>query len=262
MTSRNPFIECNSALLTEEGTFELPQSFHNNNQRRNTNADMISTRNNCNETSSMHDSFSTVGTFTDDYGEPDVSLRSYRSETLSPPCSCSNMSQEEANDLLHERIADLEYVSELNVGKCTFMAGGDHKLEISIRGDGNAVVVSTVVQSLDHSDVLQGHKKSNQCQGLYSLMTLMMKHNAILKRAAAHNENEGGHIGLYDGKFVFFANLPMTVLSSKRKLERVLDDLILKAVEISKDFAKVQESAKAKRLRRKFLIRAYNKTLL
>lgn len=253
-----PFIECNSALLTEEGTFTLPPSFHNNNQQRNNNANMIASLSNAaaaNETtSSLHDSFSTLGTITDDYGEPDISLRSYRSDYLS-----HKMSQEDANDLLQERVASLEcHGCEVKNGKCTFTVGGDHKMEISIRGDGNAVVVSTVVQSLDHSDVL--HKKSGN-QGSYSLMTLMMKHNAILKRAA-RNENEEGHIGLYDGTFVLFANLPITVLSSKRKLEGVLDDLTLKAVEISKDFAKVQETTKAKRLRRRFLIRAYNKTLL
>jgi hypothetical protein len=212
--------------------------------------------------SSMHASFSTVETCNAaaDNGEHDVSLRSYKSESHSP-FSCSNMSQEEANDLLQERIADLDYVSEFTGGKCTFLAGGDHQIEVSIRGDGNAVVVSTVVLSLDHSDFLQGHQKSNQCLGSYSLMTLMMKHNAILKRAA-HNENEGGFIGFYDGRFVLCVNLPMTVLSSQRKLKCVLYDLILKAVEISKDLPKVQESSKTKRLLRKFLIRAYNKTLL
>lgn len=199
----------------------------------------------------MGDSSSSLGTFTDDYGEGDVSLQSYRSESCLSS-SYNRISQEDANVLLQIRIAEYgtltndvgRYVSRS--AKYTFVLGGGRKIDVNIRGDASTVVFSTVVHNLNHGDILRGAKKNNQRHGgSYSLMTLMMKHNATLARIAAH-PNQRGHIGVYDGKFMLFGNAPVAVLSNKRRLDCILDDLLLKAIEISKDFANVEKSSKSK----------------
>lgn len=222
----------------------------------------------------MNDSFSTLATFTDDYGEEDFSLRSYRNESSSSASSssqyCNNsVAQQDANELLlQSQVTEFHRSASKNQqcvsrgGRCTFIAGGTHKIEVSLRGDSSAIVISTEVHNLHQGDVVKGQKKMNHCQsGSYSLMTLMMKHNAILERAAP-SEYEREHIGVHDGKFVLFAIVPIAVLSNKKLLERSLDNFILKAVEISKDFSKAEKSRKAKLLRRKLLMRAYNRTML
>ena len=188
-------------------------------------------------TSMLGDSSSSI--VTDDYGECAVSLRSYRSSN--PEIDQTfGLSQQGANELLQERLREFALSSgTLHVacnGKCTFVAGGDHTIDISIREDTKNVDISTVVHKGKHAQ--KTHRRSGAS---YSLMTKMTKHNALLSQAATgRSRPDACRVGVFDGSFILFSNMSISMLSSNWKLELVLDDFILKAAEIGTDFASSQ----------------------
>ena len=113
-----------------------------------------------------------------------------------------------------------------------FLAHRVHSIDVSIRDDTKAVVISTVVHIKKH--VL---RKSNHHWGAsYSLMTKMMKHNTFLNQVA-RDKTGAGRVVVYDGTFILFFNMSLSVLSSNWKLKLVLDNFMLKAVQSSKNFA-------------------------
>ena len=191
-----------------------------------------------NNTSMLGDSFSSMATTVDDYGECDICLRSYHSSNPGID-KTFGLSQQEANQLLQERLrksalssGDLHVASN---GRCTFVTAGDHTVDVSIRDDTMAVVISTVVHKGTH--VLKNHLRSGTS---YSLMTKMMKHNALLSRAGTGSKPDASHVNVYDGTFILFSSIGLSALSSTSQLQLVLDDFIFKAVQIRTDFANKQ----------------------
>ena len=175
------------------------------------------------------DSLSSITSTEDDYGECDVSLRSYHSSN-SGIDETFGLSQQEASELLQERLHACELSSRnLHVasnGKCTFVAGGDqHTIDVSIRGDTKAVDISTVV-----------HKGEHVFKTSYSLMTKMMKHNALLSQAGTESKPDACRVDVYNGTFILFSSIGLSTLSSTSQFELVLDDFISKAVQIRTDF--------------------------
>ena len=202
----------------------------------------------------------------DDYGECDISLQSYQ-RTSSGVDETIGMSKQEAKELLQGRLelfglCSGEHLHVGSSGKFTFAAAGDHMIEVCIRDDNKAVILSTVVHKGKHGGLL-ADRKSHRSYCSYSLMTKMMKYNTFLLRSrgvAGGKPDTAGRIDVYDGTFVFFSNMSLSVLSSNGTLELLLDDFILKAVEISKDFAKVRDTTTTK-LRRRLLVRSYDNVL-
>ena len=192
-----------------------------------------------NTTSMLGDSFSSIMTTEDDYGECDISLRSYHSSKPGID-KTFGLSQQEANQLLQERLrksalssGDLHVASN---GRCTFVTAGDHTVDVSIRDDTMAVVISTVVHK--GKDVHKTHRPSGAS---YSLMTKMTKHNALLSQAATgRGKPDSCRVGVYAGSFFLFSNMSLSMLSSNWELELVLGDFIVKAAQIGKDFANTQ----------------------
>ena len=202
--------------------------------------DFANTQRRCPEaavTSMPGDFFSSV--MTDDYDERDVSLRSYH---ISNPGidETFGLSQKGAHELLRERLCafaissgDLQVASD---GKCTFVAGGNHTIDLSIRDDTKAVVMSTVVHKGKYA-----HKTHRRSGALYSRMTKVMKHNALLSQAATGRDKPVAYrIGVNDGTFILFSNTSISMLSSNWKLSLVLDDFVLKAVQIGRDLGITQ----------------------
>ena len=203
---------------------------------------------------------STTSMTSDDYGEFDFSLRSYLSSTPGVD-KTFGFTHVEAIDLLNERVGGLRgLLGELEVnfdksGKCWFgsTAGDDFTVDISIADDTKAVVVSTVVhrvRSAPATDSQTIGAFSNQAAGQsYSLMTKMMKHNALLKA----NPSDAGICGhIYrskEGHFVFVCSMSLRVLFRDGKLKKGLHDFILTAMSIKWDFKKV--SGKRLGMRRK-----------
>lgn len=188
------------------------------------------------------DTASTMSSTADDYGECDASLMSYRSETLHQELEFP--SRQEASGFLFESLRNFGPCSDQitktseNGRYCFFASGHEKKIEINIRSDLKAIVFTTVVHEVKHSELL--HKRGRGRGTQYSLMTKMMKFNTLLNRASA------GQIGSYEGRFVFFRNLSLAVLRTGN-LSEFLEDYILKAVEVSLDFALAGKS-KTRRL--------------
>ena len=192
-----------------------------------------------NNTSMLGDSFSSMATTVDDYGECDICLRSYHSSNPGID-KTFGLSQQEANQLLQERLRVLALSSgDLYVasnGRCTFVTGGDNTVDVSIRDDTKSVVISTVVHKVE--DV---HKTRRHCGASYSLMTKMMKHNALLSQAATgRGKPDTCRVGVYDGIFFLFSNMSLSMLSSDWKVELAMDDFLLKTAQIGTDFGNTQ----------------------
>ena len=170
-------------------------------------------------------------TMADDYGECDVSLRSYHSSNPGID-KTFGLSQQEANELLQERLQAFA----LSSGDRHDATNGKYTFDVSIRDDTKAVVISTVVHKGKHAG--KNHRHSGAS---YSLMTKMMKHNALLSQAATGSKTDPCRVDVYDGTFILFSNMSLSVLSSNWELELVLDEFILKAAKIGTDFASTQQ---------------------
>lgn len=240
-----------------------------------------STRTLC--TTICHEYFSTLSTYdADDCGEHDISLRRHQYELSGrTEPSSSLQSKDEITDLLEEQMADIGSASGRKLHRCISRRGShctlntinddDEKVAVRIKGDSAraVVVISTVVHILNLGDstlVSTSHQnKKTKLKGSYTLMTKMMKYNTTFKNTPTWGcKADGGrYIACYDGKFVLFANVEASILSSGGgKLGSVVDAFISKAAEVSKDFATAPEADDAKSRRRRFLIKAYNKTML
>ena len=170
-----------------------------------------------------------------DYGEGDVSLRSYKCEA---DPTLAALPLQNANELLYASLLKFgpsadKITSSTASGKYTFlMPGHGMKIEVSLREDIRMIQISTVVhQEVKQSDLF------NQRRGAgshYSLLTKMMRFNVLLNRTG------GGKIGAYGGSFVFFQHLNLLVLheGGGKLLQRMLEDYILQTVEISRDFGR------------------------
>lgn len=253
------------------------------------------------EQRTMHDSFDTISTVcssVDDYGEEDVSLQSYGiDESSGSSSACSALTALEVtrnknaanrhHELLQTRMSQF---FESGSGKPQQLCGSTrrgswntlavksegHKIEFSTRGETASVFrVSTVVHKVKkqwHIANKHGNMKK-QRPAPYSLMTKMMKHNAILKRSASKDSHNGGsalvvgneHItAAHNGSFFFSANVNVSVLSRQDTFDSIIDDFMSKTNAIEKDLAKATQglgSTSAKLRRRKRLLAAYHRTM-
>jgi hypothetical protein len=184
----------------------------------------------------------------DDFGECDYSLASYKSDFESSPAA---LSPEEANELLYESLKEYppftnQIMEHMIGGSCspresyTFTAGHDLMIKVQIRNDVQGILFSTVVHKLDYQQDLSPRRRSskagrNGSQGsYYALLTKMMKCNALLGRTTG-----GGRVvSAGEGSFVFFQDVDMGVLydAKRGKLQIMLEDFLLKAMEIRRDF--------------------------
>jgi hypothetical protein len=229
------------------------------------------------QSSSMREHFSALSTC-DDYGEEDFYLKSYRrTEEESSTSGSSGAGSSAAgapssypNTKLENRLAEFESedMPLLRSGDRTlFVTSSNLSIELKIGKDSknmDVVVISAVVHDTSNGKVLNvNDKKVQLLQGSYSLMTKMMKHNTALQRASNWGDaEEASHLGAYGGKIVFAANVSTSALSNKRKFGLVLDEFVSKASDFSNDFAQTSKSAESRLLRRRFLMKAYNKTML
>lgn len=192
----------------------------------------------------------------DDYGECDVSLQNYRADVGRQAASSSslcleNMSSKDSTLLqqcLRKFGPSSSHLDVSETGKCSFVTAGGHKFELCIQGAGstkNSVSMSVVIHKVKHT---HAQTTSSSSRGSYSLMTKMMKYNTKMNRQTA------GHIGTFGGTFIFFKNADVSVLTSEGRLESVLKDFMLKAVELSNEFRKTKDDIE---MRKKHLKRRH-----
>lgn len=178
----------------------------------------------------------------DDYGECDRSLASYKRDSMS---SQAAFSLEEAYERLYERLKEYppftksQTIERMIDDSCTqsrsfvFTAGHNLRISVQIRSDVQRILFSTVVHKLNYQ---QQQEVSPQPSRGYSLLTKMMKYNSILGRATG-----GGQVVCTsEGSFVFFQDVNMMgalcCTTSCCKLSVLVDDFVLKAMEIRRDF--------------------------
>lgn len=218
----------------------------------------------------------------DDYGEEDVSLQSYRTSRQDAGSTHEHhegvLAREETKKMLLQCLRKLDSTSGMHLqvsettGRCCFeTANGRHKIELSIREDDpDTVIISTVVYKTNQGDdrTAGQRRESQPTQGSYSLMTKMMKFNAQLSRRSvtaggtAAQNGAAGRVSCHGGVFVFFLHMDIMNLCIEGRVKTVLEDIMLQAAEMSKEFVMAQDvlADKGKRLRRRRrLIGAYNR---
>lgn len=256
-----------------------------------------------NEQSTMHSSFNTISTVCSSVDEENISLQShgyhdeYISSTHKKFAALEAAIEQEAtrnknaviqHALLQERMNEFldddsgkqqQLCNSTRRGSWNTLAAssGGHKIEFATRGnDASAFRMSTIVHKMKKQHCIVNDKagtKKKQRSAPYSLMTKMMKHNAILKRAASKGStsDSGKLVGnehitaAHNGSFFFSANVDVSsVLSSQETFDSVIDDFMSKTNEIEKDLAEAAQGAgiKSKLRRRKRLQTAYNRTML
>lgn len=182
-------------------------------------------------------------------GSSSSSLRSYQKQDEEkkrhdPSSFLANLTREEASKLLESRLREfgpsagdqLQVTSENEQYSFTSPAG--HKIDLSIPNDMKGVAITTVIHRVKQpaprrGEMISRRHRVHPRRGSYSLMTKMMKCNVELSQTPSGF----GHILTLDGTFVFYALASMTCLTHKDKLVLILEDTILKAMEISKEFA-------------------------
>ena len=170
----------------------------------------------------------------DDYGESEASLHGYNCELESP--SFLNCSLQAADELLSESLRTFRNariaISPIECGVYAFQAGREISIGVRIREDVGMVQISAVVH-----EAKLGNAPSNKTRRRsgYSLLMTMMRLNSQLSRTSC-----GGRICVCDGRFLFFQDCPMSILNGNETLQRKLDEFILKTVEISRGFDRMQ----------------------
>jgi hypothetical protein len=76
--------------------------------------------------------------------------------------------------------------------------------------------------------------KRRRGSGGYLLLMAMMRYNSQLSRTAC-----GARILACNGKFLFFQDMPVSVLNETGMMHRKLDEFILKTVEIRRGFDRI-----------------------
>lgn len=174
---------------------------------------------------------------TDDYGECDLALQSYRKSTVEVVAGVSSLIPSTGiSELLRERLIQLRTSSgeRLHVAlqrQCVVVDSGTHKFEVCVYVNKEALTFATIVYKMRKQAADKCDESGTWC---YSLMTTMMKHNAILSGDAAYN---GHRLGVYNGTFSLFSNVNLIALSSNSKLKSELFHFAWKAGQISDDFA-------------------------
>lgn len=134
-------------------------------------------------------------------------------------CSLNN-----ANEDLWKRLND----SLIEAGAYALQAGRDRSIKVQIRDDVLSVQMSAIVHGVKFGGM---SSTTGRRECVYSLLMTMMRMNSLLC-----HESCGGRICAFDGQFVFFQDLPISILEDVGRMQRMLDEFILKTVEISRRF--------------------------
>ena len=184
---------------------------------------------------------------TDDYGEYDLALQSYRNSTAECVVGSSSLLPSiGARELLRERLIQLCASSSEGLqlalqNQCVVVDTGSHKFEVSVNVNKKALTFATIVYKLRQQATNKRNETGTWC---YSLMTTMMKHNAIMSGNTAF---KGHRVGVYDGTFSLFTNISLIALSSNAMLKDELFNFALKAGQISDDFATTKRLQRSSR---------------
>ena len=167
----------------------------------------------------------------DDYGECDATLQSYNCDSVSSLPTDDIL--QSALGLLNKSLKNLR-TKENRIslveggGAYVYQPGPETRIEVRIRGDVPMVHMSVVVYRARHGDV--SSTTARKVGGYSSLMT-MMRLNSLLSRTSC-----GGRICTYDGQFLFFQDLPVSILNENGLLHRKLDEFKVKTAEIQYGF--------------------------
>jgi hypothetical protein len=172
---------------------------------------------------------------TDDYGELDVSLQSYKS--TSSGSKSLGITREETREKLHDHLKLFppcmggQNLTVTKNGQCQFKSG-ELRIDIGMRDDRNAFIISCVVFSMKYRSVLLGGEGGRGSRGVltsYFLLTKTMKFNTTLNRVGK------GQIGQYDGQFVYFRNEESSCIYDPRCFRDLMEDYLLTALVLRKD---------------------------
>lgn len=165
-----------------------------------------------------------------DRGECYEILQSYDCNLDSPTLLTCSLNK--ANAALWKRLNDSRNVvtpkSLVEVGAYALQADGDRRIKVQIRDDVLSVQMSAVVHGVKSGE-MSSTTGRQECG--YSLLMTMMRMNSLLC-----HESCGGRICAFDGQFVFFQDLPISILDDVARMQRMLDEFILKTVDISLRF--------------------------
>lgn len=118
--------------------------------------------------------------------------------------------------------------SLVDVGAYALQGHRDWRIKVQIRDDALSVQMSVIVHEVNFGDV---SSKTGRRGCDYSLFMTMMRVNSLLS-----HESCGGRICAFGGQFVFFQDLPISILDDVGRMQRMLDDFIVKTVEIRRLF--------------------------
>ena len=132
--------------------------------------------------------------------------------------------------------------------KLSFSVKNSIVMEMRVRGDNKAVILSSVVHRLPHKEILMASgPELRRLISPYSLMTKMMKINTRLNR-----ESPSTQVGMYEGSFVIFKTVPVDLLEeqSSLKFHQTVTDFIMRASDSSKEFRTSSRNHRLQRIRR------------
>ena len=114
--------------------------------------------------------------------------------------------------------------------RTSFTAGRRTKIDMRVRDDTDMVQISTVVHKVERGEILSNKKHRKKSR--YLLLMTMMRFNSLLSQIPF-----GGRIcACNDGQFIFFQDLPVSILNKNGMLQNKLDDFIITTVEVRLGF--------------------------
>ena len=173
----------------------------------------------------------------DDYGEGDVSLQSYNCDFDVPACLTHSLHN--ANELLGKSLSDFRSTENSPItldaggGVYALQVGRETRIEVRMREDTQMVQLSVVVHCAKQIGDMPTITRRRESGG-YLLLMAMMRYNSQLSRTAYC-----GRILACNGQFLFFQDMPISVLNETGMLHRKLDEFILKTVEIRYGFDRI-----------------------
>ena len=160
----------------------------------------------------------------DDMLKFDASLQRYKSDV--DPLTLITYSLRHAIELLNFQVKE----HPLPLIVTSFKAGKKTKIEVRVRDNKTTVQLSTLVHKIEQVDILSTTKSSKKSR--YLLLMTMMRFNSLLSRLQF-----GGRIcACTDGRFIFFQDLPVSILNENGMLENKLDDFIITTVGVCLGF--------------------------
>ena len=164
----------------------------------------------------------------DDYGERDRSLQSYNNSSMSP-----HFSLDTAEQLICDYFSGAErFESSTNESGVFTIKFGQRSLSMRVREDVQKLQISTILYDRKSSPKIMHNRGDRKVQ--HMLLTAMMRLNIGLRWSCGRYD--GGQICALRGCFIFFQDLPVSILYASANLESELQNIVLKTKRISLDF--------------------------